>query len=458
MNKFDIAIIGAGPGGYSLAAILAKSGKKVALFEEKNFGGTCVNWGCIPTKTLLKSAKVQNLIHESKKYGISSSSIFHFDAIFNNVKSNSMKLQNAIKGTLTASGVTIFEERATVADDFHINTASGKTIEFEKLVLATGSSSRNIQIKGAEQANVFTSDALILGKTDFDELTIIGGGPISLEFANFFSAFNKTVTIIEGAPKIFGRFDAAVNEAATTFLKEKQVKLFENTKVLEYKNGSLILDKNGEIFEHKTKNILVAVGRTPNNQSFEKLGLKFSPNGFVEVNEFFQTSKPHIYALGDVTGKLMLSTVAYKHGDIIAKHILTGTSNEVFNASQIPWTIYASTEIAGLGQSEEQLKKDNVAYQAVTIPAAALPRAHAENNFQTGFIKVLFSTTNFKLLGAYIFLDNASLLINQLALAMSAGLTIFDLQKSAYTHPTLSESIYYISRQVSFSNLDKSTK
>lgn len=458
MNKFDVAIIGAGPGGYSLAAILGKSGKKVALFEEKNFGGTCVNWGCIPTKTLLKSAKVQNLINESKKYGISSSSIFHFDVIFKNVKANSAKLQNSIKNTLIASGVTIFEEKAEVVDDHHISTKSGKIIEFEKLVLATGSRSRVIKIQGEEDVNIFTSDDLILGKINFDELTIIGGGPISLEFANFFNVFNKKITIIEGSSKVFGRFDNSINEAATTFLKEKQIRLYENTKVIEYKNGALLLEENGEIFEHKTKNILIAVGRIPNNESFEKLGLSLNSNGFIEVNDFFQTSKPHIYALGDVTGKLMLSTVAYKHGDIIAKHILTGTSNEIFNVSQIPWTIYTSTEIAGLGKSEEQLKKDNIQYQAIKIPAANLPRAHAENNFQTGFIKILFSTVDFKLLGAYIFLDNASLLINQLALAMSAGLTIFDLQKSAYTHPTLSESIYYICRQVSFSNLDKFIK
>ncbi|WP_434336757.1 dihydrolipoyl dehydrogenase [Mesomycoplasma conjunctivae] len=454
MNKFDIAVIGAGPGGYSLALILAKAGNKVVIFEESFFGGTCVNRGCIPTKTLMKSARIANTLARSKDFGIDSENYYDLQVMFKNVANNSAKLQNAIKGGLTNSNVTIIEASATVIDE-HTIEASGSQYSFDKLVIASGSRPNFFKIEGAETTNVYTSDDLLTKNPKFDELTIIGGGAISLEFAYFYASFGKKVTIIEAAPQLFANLDESISRAAKAIIAEKGITLYEATKVLRYEDGALILEnRDGHIY-HKTNNILLAVGRRANNEAFASLNLKFNEKKFVEVNEFFQTSIDHIYAIGDVTGKLMLSTVAYKHGDIVAKHIITGSSDEKFDARFIPWTIYATPEIASVGSSEQQLQAQGIDYEVAEIAASSLPRAHAENAFKLGFIKLIFNKKTFEILGATIFLDEASLLINQIALAIKSKLTILDLQKSAYTHPTLSESIYYITRQIVFSNLDK---
>ncbi|AJR12346.1 Thioredoxin reductase [Mesomycoplasma dispar] len=452
MKNYDVIVVGGGPGGYSLAAILAKNGKKVALFEQEFLGGTCVNRGCIPTKTILKSAKIKDYFDNSEKFGLNSSSNFNLEQIFQRAKNNSLKLQGAISQTLESSGVDIYKKKAKIVSK---NTliAENEQFSFEKLVIATGAKPRKIEIEGTDNINLLTSDDFFKSNVEFDELTIIGGGVISLEFAAFYASFGKKITIIEAGNRIFGNFDDSIAQAANFVLTKNNVKSFTNSKVLKYENNELLIESNGEIFRHPTKNILLAIGRQAVNDSFSDLNLDLDSRGFLKTNEFMQTSVPNIYAIGDITGQMMLSTVAYKHGDIVAKHILTSKSDEKFKTELIPWAIYTNPEIAAVGKTEKKLISEKIDFQKVRIEAKNLPRAHANGEIDAGFIELFFEKGSFQILGANIFLEEASLLINQIALALLQKMTIFDLQKSAYTHPTLNESIYYICRNITFSNL-----
>lgn len=452
MKNYDVIVVGGGPGGYSLAAILAKNGKKVALFEQEFLGGTCVNRGCIPTKTILKSAKIKDYFDNSEKFGLNSSSNFNLEQIFQRAKNNSLKLQGSISQTLESSGVDIYKKKAKIVSK---NTliAENEQFSFEKLVIATGAKPREIEIEGTDNINLLTSDDFFKSNVEFDELTIIGGGVISLEFAAFYASFGKKITIIEAGNRIFGNFDDSIAQAANFVLTKNNVKSFTNSKVLKYENNELLIESNGEIFRHPTKNILLAIGRQAVNDSFSDLNLDLDSRGFLKTNEFMQTSVPNIYAIGDITGQMMLSTVAYKHGDIVAKHILTSKSDEKFKTELIPWAIYTNPEIAAVGKTEKKLISEKIDFQKVRIEAKNLPRAHANGEIDAGFIELFFEKGSFQILGANIFLEEASLLINQIALALLQKMTIFDLQKSAYTHPTLNESIYYICRNITFSNL-----
>ncbi|MBU4692847.1 dihydrolipoyl dehydrogenase [Mycoplasma sp. CSL7491-lung] len=457
MKKFDIAIIGAGPGGYTLASILAKNGKKVALFEKKHFGGTCVNEGCISTKTLIKSAKVLDTLKMSEKYGITSNNTsFNFGKIQQRRIYNKIKINNSIKNLLENSGVKIFFEEANVINSHTIETQSKKQIKFQKLVLATGSRSRELNLKGFETAKINNVLLDSINALELKEipgsLIIIGGGPVSLEFAYFYSTFGTKVTILE-ARKFMNNFDQELQTSVRKYLENKNINVIENVNIIEYKDNKLITEIDNKIKEFQSDRILLAIGRVPNNDSFKLLNLKMNQKGFVEVNKYMQTSESHIYALGDLTGLMMLSSVAYKTADIIANHILENDNFEKLDTKTIPWAVYLNPEFAGIGYSEEELKRKNIEYDSIIIRSSQLPRAYADGaNLDLEFLKFLVDKKTGLILGSSMFIDGASLIINQISQAMKKDIKFNDLEKISLTHPTISEAIYYASRNYYFSN------
>ncbi|VEU75158.1 thioredoxin reductase [Mycoplasmopsis maculosa] len=456
MKKFDIVVLGAGPGGYSLANILSSNGKKVALIEKKHFGGTCVNEGCISTKTLIKSAKVFENIKSAKEYGlISEKNDFNFQAIQERRINNKNLLNGAIKNSIIDAGVEILFGEGEVIDK---NTliVNGEKINTDILVLATGARSRELDIKGFKEAKdngilINSTDAMSLSKKP-DSLTIIGSGPVALEFAYFYSTFGTKVTIVE-ANKFMSNFDIDLQTKVKEYILDRNIEIIENAKIQEINDNALIIKQGDEIKEIVSSYILSAVGRVANTESFKKLNLELNPNGSVKVNQYMETSIQNVYALGDVTGIMMLSTFAYKSGDVIAKRILNKEAlKEVVNPKLIPWSVYLNPEFSGVGYTEQELKDKNVDYAVVNVPTAALPRAHADNlDKKTGFIKMLVDKKTDKLLGAFMFVEGSHLIINELALAMSKDITFTQLQEHPFTHPTISEAVYYGSRGYTFS-------
>ncbi|QKT05463.1 dihydrolipoyl dehydrogenase [Mycoplasma sp. OR1901] len=454
MNKFDVAIIGAGPGGYTLAAILANNGKKVALFEKKHFGGTCVNEGCVSSKTLIKSAKLIDAINNSNKYGVLSQELgFDFDKIQQRRIDNKKKLNNGIKNTLESANVNIFFEDATVIDEHTIETKTTK-IEFDKLVLATGASARELNLKGfaeaKEQGKLIDSTGALELTSVPKKLTIIGGGPVSLEFAYLYSTLGSEVTILE-ARTFMGNFETELQNSVKTYLVNKGIKIYENVKIIEFNGDNLVTEIDNKVVKFNSDKTLLAIGRVPNNDSFKSLNLKLNQRGFVEVNKHMQTSLEHVYALGDLTGLMMLSTVAYKTADIIANHILENGNDEEFDPKSIPWAVYLNPEFAGIGYTEAELKNNGIEYDVLMINAGKLPRAHADGlDMELGFLKFLVDKNSGLILGASMFIEGAHLIINQIAQAIKNKNKFIDLEKVSFTHPTIAEAVYYAARNYSF--------
>lgn len=453
-KKYDVVFIGAGPSGYSAAAILGLNGKKVAVVEKSSLGGVCVNEGCIPTKTLLKSAKLLNDIQDAKKYGLT---VFDFkadykviQAVRKNVKN---KLNDAIANTLKDSHVELYKGEAKVLTPNKIEV-NNQILECDNLVLATGSSSRQINFVGLdkliEEKKVYlTSKEFLVEENLPKSLLIYGGGPISLEFAYIASTFGVNVTIIEFAEKLLEKMDPIAGIEITKLLENKKIKVITNTAIDAYlgNNEYQYKSRDNKIGKIKCDKLFIAVGRVPNNQSFASLNLEKVGPGFVKVDANMKTSIDHIYAIGDITGSLMLTTTAYKHGDILVETLLN-KKIENFSTKFVAWAIYLNPELAGVGMFEsdaiKEYGKDNIL--TIMIPAAKLPKSHVESKTGFGFFKLVIEKTSGKILGSLILLENASLLINEIALAISLNATVKDLQAVGHTHPTFAEAIYYACR------------
>ncbi|WP_369085729.1 dihydrolipoyl dehydrogenase [Metamycoplasma spumans] len=456
MEKYDIVILGAGPGGYTLAAILSNNGKNVALIERKHFGGTCVNEGCISTKTLVKSAKVYESVNKAEEFGISASNItFNLSDIQRRRIENKNILNTAIKNSLEKANVTIIMGEGSIIDKNTIEV-NEKQIKADYIVLATGSKNRELLIEGYNESKekgiiIDSTKAMSLDKIP-TSLLIVGSGPVALEFAYFYSTFGSKVTIIDNS-KFMNNFDISLQNNVKDYLLSKNIDVLENIKISKIKDNRVFYEnESGEVLFTEAEKILSAVGRIANIESFKNLNLELNRNKTVKVNKNMQTSIDNIYAIGDLTGIMMLSTISYKTADIVAKHLLNIDSNDIVDVKQVPWSVYLNPEFAGVGYTEQELITNNIKYKSLIINPSSLPRAHADNlDKKHGFIKFLISEETNKILGAFLFIEGAHLIINEIALAISNNITFDKLQEYPFTHPTVAEAIYYLSKNYVFS-------
>lgn len=454
-TKFDILFIGAGPAGYSAAAILGNNGKKVAVIEKKDLGGTCVNEGCIPTKTLLKSAKLLNDIKNASVYGIQTKiEQTDYKVAQQNRKDVKNKLNNAIQNTLNSANVQVIKGEAKMISANQV-VVNNETIEADNIVIATGARSRQIKFNNIEKA--IEENRVYLSSTNFlveenlpNSLLIYGGGPVSLEFAYTAASYGVQVTIVEYAPKLLSNMDEIAGIEVTKLLEKHNIQIITNSQINDYLGEGKfeILNHDGTKSHYTFDKVLLAVGRVPNTEVIGDLDIKLNQRGFIEVDQHLRTSIPNVFAIGDVTGALMLTTTAYKHGDILIETLLDKQDKEIFNPNVIAWAIYLNPELAGVGLNEKQAIAQYGAENVLvtTLPATALPRNHADHKLDLGFFRIITEKSSGKILGSLIFLENASLIINELALAISQNLTVKDLQAVGHTHPTTAEAIYYSSR------------
>lgn len=447
MQKFDVVILGAGPAGNGLANILGANKLKVALIEAEDLGGGCINKGCVPTKTLIKSARVYELVKNSLNYGVFSDNVrYDFSQMQQRRIDNKNYFNKNMENNLSSNGVTLFKGYGEVLDQNTIKI-NDQIISFDKLVLATGSRSKIINLKGLEQAKkdgylIDSTQALTL-KDVPKSLVIIGDGPVGLEFSYLYNTLNTEITILTNTD-FLSKFDIDIQRSVKQYFKEKNIKVIDNVNISEIKDNKVYYNNT---FIQAEK-ILLAVGRTANNESFKNIDIKKDQNGFVIVDENMKTNFDNIYAIGDITGLRLLSSVGYKTADIVAKDILNFKKSEKLDLNLVPWTIYLNPEIAGIGLTQQQLiEKDETPFEIVIINSQYLPKAHAEGIVKDySFIKFLISTTTNQILGCFMMIDQANILINHIALFMQQKLTFDTLQKSIYTHPTLSEAFYYTSR------------
>jgi len=445
IKEYDVIILGSGPGGYVAAIKAGQKKLKVAIIEKENIGGVCLNWGCIPTKSLLKSAKIYNEILNAKDYGISiedkTTIKVDWKSILKRKDRIVRRLTGGVKMLLEKNNVDIINGEGTVINPNEI-IVNNQTYKTKNIILATGASSFLPSIKGLKEAYenkiLLTSKEMLSIDKIPDKLVIIGGGVIGLEFATIFSTFGTHVTIIEKEKNILVNVDDDVRETTTKLLKKAKIEVLTEAAVTEIKDGEVIYLLNNESKSIKTSTILLSVGMKANNESFSKLNLNME-NNFVKTNEYLQTSIPNIYAIGDLNGKMMLAHVASHQGIVAINHIIG--IKEVINYNQIPSAIYSFPEIAQIGFTEKEVKEMKIDYKVSKFPLQANGKALSANDTE-GFIKIIASKQYNEIIGVHIISDNASDLISEAVMTMKLEGTADEIAKSIHPHPTISE-IYH---------------
>jgi dihydrolipoamide dehydrogenase len=445
--EFDLAIIGGGPAGYNAAEKAASNGLKTVLFEKKYIGGVCLNEGCIPTKTLLYSAKTLDNIKTAGKYGISVEGEASFDIgkIISRKDKVVKKLTAGVGFKLSANGVTVVNGAATILGDENgiISISSGnETYSVKYLLLCTGSETVIPPIKGLSEIEYWTSKEALEFKELPKSLAIIGGGVIGIEFASFFNSMGVNVNVIEMLPEILGAMDKETSAMLRSDYAKKGVKFHLNTKVTEVTKNGVIVEKGGKTETIEADKILVSVGRRPIIKDFglEKLNVELLKNG-VKVNEYMQTSHPQVYAAGDVTGFSLLAHTAIREGEVAIGHILGEEDKMSYKA--IPGVVYTNPEIAGVGKTEEELTANGEPFRVLKLPMAYAGRFVAENETGNGLCKVIVDD-NERIIGCHILGNPASELIVIAGIAIENGDTVEEFRKHVYPHPTVSEIIHEV--------------
>ncbi|MBS7528585.1 dihydrolipoyl dehydrogenase [Fusibacter paucivorans] len=441
MNKYDVAIIGGGPGGYVAAIRASQHGLKTVLVEKDQIGGTCLNIGCIPTKALVKNAELLHEIKNAKNRGIiCDAPKVDMKAVLA-MKNNVVKqLTGGVGALLKANGVTVFQGEANVISE-HELTVQDHVITFENLIIATGSSNNIPPIPGLDMAGILTSTELLEMEAVPESLVIIGGGVIGCEFATVFSQFGSKVTVVEMQDALIPNMDLELSKGLKRSLTAAGVSVLTGcsvTKVEKNDDDYQVTIRGDKDTTISAACVMVSVGRKSNLAGLSKLPLTLERN-YIQVDDEMATNLEHVYAIGDVTGKIQLAHVASAQG-LVAADCIAGKKRKM-SYEIVPSCIYTLPEIGSVGLSEQQAR---AAYDAITVgvfPMAACGKAVAMGQ-TTGFTKLIADEKSGKIIGCHIFGPNATEIISEAAAVMKAGGTLVDIAETIHAHPTINESMH----------------
>ncbi|MBR3441057.1 MAG: dihydrolipoyl dehydrogenase [Bacteroidales bacterium] len=448
---YDLAIIGGGPGGYVAAERAGAAGLKVVLFEKKSLGGVCLNEGCIPTKTLLYSAKVYNYAKTGDHYGVYvSDPTFKYDEIVARKNKVVKKLVGGVKAAMKGNKVEVVAENATIQgrDNEGIKVeAGGNEYVAKNLLICTGSEAAVPPFPGLKEAGErIVTNREILAMTEMPEsLVVIGGGVIGMEFAAFFSTLGTKVTVVEMLPKILGPLDDEISEMLQKTYEKRGVEFCLRCKVTGIEGDTVVYeDPEGKVCRVSGDKILVSVGRRANLQGFglENIGVELALNPAgrpygIKVDEKMRTNVPGVYAAGDVTGFSMLAHTASREGEVVVNNILGKEDRMRYNA--IPGVVYTNPEVAGAGLTEAEAKAKGIDYKVVKLPMAYSGRFVAENERGDGICKIIVGSRFHEVLGVHMLGNPCSEIIHSACLAIEAEMTLEQLQEIVFPHPTVSE-------------------
>ena len=444
--RYQVAIIGGGPAGYTAAEAAGKAGLSVVLFEKQNLGGVCLNEGCIPTKTLLYSAKTYDSARHASKYAVTvPEASFDLPKIVARKQKVVRKLVLGIKAKLTGVGVNIVTGEASVVDAHRV-ACGGEEYECDNLLLCTGSETFVPPIAGLDKVPYRTHREALDNKELPASLAIIGGGVIGMEFASFFCSLGTQVTVVEMMDEILGGMDRELSAMLRADYAKRGVRFLLSTKVVSvdevdedgqrrvrvgYEDangaGSVVADK-----------LLMSVGRRPVRTGFglENLDVARDGRGNVVVDEHMQTSLPGVYACGDLTGFSLLAHTAVREAEVAVAHIAGHDDRMSYRA--IPGVVYTNPEIAGVGETEESLRRKGTEYKVQKLPMAYSGRFVAENEGVNGVCKLLLAPDG-HVLGAHVLGNPASEIITLAGMAVELGLTAGEWKKIVFPHPTVAE-------------------
>ncbi|WP_296188203.1 dihydrolipoyl dehydrogenase [uncultured Bacteroides sp.] len=440
--KYQVIIIGGGPAGYTAAEAAGKAGLSVLLFEKQNLGGVCLNEGCIPTKTLLYSAKTYDGAKHASKYAVTvSEASFDLSKIIARKSKVVRKLVLGVKSKLTSNNVTIINGEATILDKNKI--CCGEEIyECDNLILCTGSETFIPPISGIDTVSYWTHREALDNKELPASLAIVGGGVIGMEFASFFNSLGVKVTVIEMMDEILGGMDKELSALLRADYAKRGITFLLSTKVVslaQSEEGVLVSYENADGAGNVTaEKLLMSVGRRPVTKGFglENLNLQRTERGSILVNGQMESSLPGVYVCGDLTGFSLLAHTAVREAEVAVHAILGKTDTMSYRA--IPGVVYTNPEIAGVGQTEESLIAKGIAYRAVKLPMAYSGRFVAENEGVNGVCKVLLGDDD-TILGAHVLGNPASEIITLAGMAIEMKLKAAEWKKIIFPHPTVAE-------------------
>ena len=445
MEKFDVCVIGAGPGGYVAAIKAGQKGLKTALVEKADFGGTCLNIGCIPTKTLIASAEVLHSARHAADFGVEISGEIkpNWSKMLKRKEDVLDKLRGGIAGLLKAAGVTVFKGAASFMNRQSVMVADGEnagaTIQAKNFIIAVGSTSL---VPGfiPQSPRIITSTELLSIPKVPKSLLVLGGGVIGCEFACLFAEMGTEVTVVEMLPSILPPIDRELGKTLSKLMEAKGIKIMTGAPLGDIKaTAKGVTGMVGDV-KVSAEYLLVSIGRksVAGALNLGAAGVQTNERGWIPVNDYAQTNIPNIYAIGDATGKGMLAHWASAQA-VAAVETIAG-NRTALAADQIPGAIFTTPEIGSLGASEEQLKEKGVEYKVGKFPFAALGKAMAINETD-GFVKILADAKTDAVLGVHIIGPHATDLIAEAAPVMKLECTAKELGKAIHAHPTIGEAI-----------------
>ena len=449
----DLAIIGGGPGGYVAAERAGAAGLQTVLFEKRELGGVCLNEGCIPTKTLLYSAKVYNYAVHGGDYGVSvEGASYDYGKIVGRKDKVVKKLVGGVKAKMKGAGVKVVKGDAVIEG----RSAEGITVRcgeesytVRNLLICAGSEAMVPPIPGLKEAGdvIVTNREILALKEQPKELVVIGGGVIGMEFAAFYNTLGTKVTVVEMLPKILGPLDDEISASLQAVYAKRGIQFNLRCKVTGIEGNTVVYeDPDGKVCRVSGDKILVSVGRRANISGYglESLGVEMllnrggKPCG-IKVDDRMRTNVPGVYAAGDVTGFSMLAHTASREGEVAINNILGRQDHMRYDA--IPGIVYTNPEVAGVGLTEEQAKASGRDYAVVKLPMTYAGRFIAENEHPEGICKLIVGKKYHEVLGAHMMGNPCSEIIHSMCIAIENEMTLEQLQEVVFPHPTVSEII-----------------
>lgn len=440
--RSDIIIIGSGPGGYRTAAYAAAKGKTVTIFEEGHLGGTCLNVGCIPTKTFARTAEAAGEMRNAAQLGLRAvEPEFSFADIVARKDAIVDQLRQAVASVLSAPGITLVNAKATFVDD-HTVEADGQRYSADNIIIATGSSHKTLRLEALDESMLLTSDTL-LSLTDFPRrLVIVGAGVIGMEFASIFRQLGAEVTVVEFLKECIPALDADVAKRLRKVLEKQGVEFYMQSAVKKIAEGCVTFERKGKEQSVEADKVLMAVGRKPNVEGYglENTSIKYDNRG-IAVDDNMLTNVSSVYAIGDVNARMMLAHAATMQGLHVVNHIL-GVADDI-RLDIMPAAIFTNPEAASVGMTEDQLKADGIEVEVrkknYRTNGRALAMAETE-----GMIKLIAEANSGEILSCHAYGAHSADIVQEISALMCKHTSLKQLHEMIHIHPTINEMLQEI--------------
>jgi len=442
-NKYDISIIGGGPGGYVAAIKASQLGMRVALFEEDRLGGVCLNWGCIPTKSLLHSAE---FIEEAKHFGLNNDDLskIALEKIVEKSRKASANLSKGVSSLMKKNKIDVYAVKAVpqLENNIFKIKSNDQSVESDRLILATGCKPRTIGDTKFSDL-IWSSKEAMIPKFLPNNLSIIGSGAIGIEFASIYNALGSNVTVFESQDKILPQFDKDVSIEAQKIFEKKGIKFELNAKIsaINENKKKVIISNNDQSIESDA--LIMSIGVSPNLDSkiIENTKLKLDNAGYIETNDNYETNTANLFAIGDIIGGPWLAHKAMHDAINCVEYISTGQNTHKPKTHHIPGCIYSLPQVATIGYTEQQLEELSIPFKKGNFPFMANGKSQTMSN-TFGFVKTLFNSETGEFLGAHLIGPDVTEMISTFGLAISSESTEDEFINTVFAHPTLSESIH----------------